>query len=83
MMVLWWLGNALLILVILPVVLLLLQRLLRPTLDLARSVEDTRAGTDRIVVGLDQTSGLVRTRDAVRQVSSGLGDYARTVYRIL
>jgi integral membrane sensor domain MASE1 len=39
-LILWWIGNAVLVFVVIPVVLLFLNRVLRPTLEIRRYVHD-------------------------------------------
>ena len=83
-MVLWWIGNAVLLVVILPVVIFLLNRVLA-------AVERIRAATDGILRGatalLDDLDGvpeaLAETDDVVREVAVGATRYAGSVARLL
>ncbi|HVB43133.1 MAG TPA: hypothetical protein VNF47_10565 [Streptosporangiaceae bacterium] len=83
-MVLWWIGNAVLLLVILPVVIALLNRVLA-------AVERIRAATDRILAGgvalvgeLDGVpEALATTDETVEAVSVGAVRYAGSVARLL
>ena len=83
-MVLWWIGNAILLLVILPVVVALLNRVLA-------AVERIRAATDEILVGgvaligeLDQVPDLLATTDkTIKEVSVGAVRYAGSVAKLL
>jgi hypothetical protein len=83
-MVLWWVANVILLLVILPVVIALLNRVLA-------AVERIRAATDEILadgvqlVGeLDGVPDLLATTDkTIREVSVGAVRYAGSVAKLL
>lgn len=82
-MALWWIGNALFILVVIPVVVLLLQRLARSAADVDKHVDTIHGQTGGIVIALDDVKQLVPTRDAVKRVGAGLTRYVNAVDRIL
>jgi hypothetical protein len=83
-MVLWWIGNAVLLLVILPVVIALLNRVLA-------ALERIRAAADNILVGgvalvgeLDGVPEALATTDrTIRDVSVGAVRYAGSVAKLL
>jgi hypothetical protein len=83
-MVLWWIGNAILLVVILPVVIALLNRVLA-------AVERVRAATDEILSGgvaligeLNDVPGALATTDrTVKEVSVGAVRYAGSVAKLL
>jgi hypothetical protein len=83
-MVLWWIGNAILLLVVLPVVIFLLNRVLA-------ALERIRAATDGILAGgvelVGELSGvpdgLAITDSTVKQVSVGAVRYAGSVAKLL
>ena len=83
-MVLWWIGNAVLLLVVLPVVIFLLNRVLA-------ALERIRGAADRILAsGVDlvgELSGVpeaLATTDAtVKEVSVGAVRYAGSVAKLL
>jgi hypothetical protein len=83
-MVLWWIGNAILLVVILPVVIALLNRVLA-------AVERIRAATDEILTGgvaligeLEQVPDLLATTDkTIKEVSVGAVRYAGSVAKLL
>jgi hypothetical protein len=74
-MTLWWIGDAVVLLVILPVVV----HLLRGVLDAARSIiPSVRAIATVAAAGskdLDAAALLLRTRDQVEQTVSGVANY--------
>lgn len=83
-MILWWIGNAVLLLVVLPVVIGLMNRLLA-------AVERIREASDQILVhgveltvALDNVPALLATTDAtVQQVAVGAVRYAGSVATLL
>jgi hypothetical protein len=83
-MVLWWIGNALLLLAVLPIVIALLNRVLA-------AVERIRGATDEILSGgvalIGQLrgvpDGLATTDTTVEEVAVGAVRYAGSVARLL
>jgi hypothetical protein len=83
-MVLWWIGNAVLLLLVLPVVIFLLNRVLA-------AVERIRGATDEILSGgvaligelTDVPDGLATTDRTVKEVSVGAVRYAGSVAKLL
>jgi hypothetical protein len=83
-MTLWWIGNAVLLVVILPVVIVLLNRVLA-------AVERIRAATNEILAGglalvgqLDNVpEALARTDNTIKDVAVGATRYAGSVGRLL
>lgn len=83
-MVLWWIGNAVLLFVVLPVVIFLLNRVLA-------AVERIRAATDGILAGggelgreVEGLPALLETTDTtVEQVAVGATRYAGSVATLL
>jgi hypothetical protein len=83
-MVLWWIGNAVLLVVILPVVIALLNRVLA-------AVERIRGATDAILTGgvalvgeLNEVPDLLATTDrTVNEVAVGATRYAGSVAKLL
>lgn len=83
-MVLWWIGNVVLLLVIVPVLVALLNRVLA-------ALERIRGASDEILTGgvaligeLDRTPELLATTDqTVHDVSVGAVRYAGSVAKLL
>ena len=83
-MVLWWIGNVILLVVVLPVVIYLLNRVLA-------ALERIRAAADNILAGgvalVGELSGvpdkLATTDNTVKQVSVGTVRYADSVANLL
>lgn len=83
-MVLWWIGNAVLLLVVFPVVVALLNRVLA-------ALERIRAACDNILAGggllvgelAGVPAGLATTDETIKAVSVGAVRYAGSVARLL
>jgi hypothetical protein len=83
-MVLWWIGNVILLVVVLPVVIFLLNRVLA-------AVERIRAATDNILAGgvalIGELDGLPEalavTDETIKEVSVGAVRYAGSVAKLL
>lgn len=82
-MALWWIGNAIFILVVIPVVVVLLQRLATSAFDIGKHVDAIHSQAGGIVIAVDDVKQLVPTRDRVKAVGAGLTRYVKAVARIL
>ncbi|MGH3972006.1 MAG: hypothetical protein ACRDS9_01570 [Pseudonocardiaceae bacterium] len=82
-MALWWIGNAIFILVVIPVVVVLLQRLARAAFDVGKRIDTIHDQAGGIVIAVDDVKQLIPTRDAVKAVGAGLTRYVKAVARIL
>ncbi len=75
-MTLWWLGNALFILVVIPVVVLLLHALLRPVVEIGKYADDILEHGVGAIAQLDAIEDLATTGDRAEQVNRELSRYA-------
>lgn len=83
-MTLWWIGNAVLLIVVFPIVIFLLNRVLA-------AIERIRGATDEILAGgvaltgsLDDVpEALAKTDTTVKEVAVGAVRYAGSVARLL
>ena len=83
-MVLWWIGNVILLVVVLPVVIFLLNRVLA-------ALERVRAATDNILAGGVALAGelegvpeaLAVTDRTIKDISVGAVRYAGSVAKLL
>lgn len=82
-MILWWIGNIIFILVVIPVVLVLLQRLTQPVVEIKQYADDAVEHGQLLVSNLDALEDLVETRNLVRQVNEGIERYAKALDQIL
>lgn len=83
-MTLWWIGNAILLFVVLPVVIFLLNRVLAAVERIRWAADDILAGGVRLVGQLDPVpTELARTGATVQQVAVGAVRYAGSVAKLL
>ena len=74
-MILWWIGNALLLLVILPVVVYLLRGVLDAARRIVPSVNRIAAAAEAGSKDLDAVPLLLTTQDQVRQTVDVVANY--------
>ena len=83
-MVLWWIGNAILLLVILPVVIFLLNRVLAAVERIRHATDDILSGGVALIGELSQVpEALATTDETIREVSVGAVRYAGSVAKLL
>ena len=74
-MTLWWIGNAVLLLVVLPVVIYLLNGVLQAARSIPPSVNRIATAAAAGSQDLDATALLLTTQDQVRQTVAGVANY--------
>lgn len=83
-MVLWWIGNAVLLLVVVPVLVALLNRLLAAVERIRGAADDILAGGVALTGELDDVPELLATTDQViDEVAVGAVRYAGSVAKLL
>ncbi|HEX3713675.1 MAG TPA: hypothetical protein VHV09_12870 [Trebonia sp.] len=83
-MVLWWIGNAVLLVVILPVVIYLLNRVLAALERIRAASDDILAGGVALVGQLEGVpDGLAVTDQTIEAVKTGAVRYAGSVAALL
>ena len=82
-MALWWIGNLVLAVVVVPVVLLLLKNLLAPVARIGQETDAILAGSTTIASQLDQLRHVVHTRDSIQQVRAGIAAYGVALDKLL
>lgn len=83
-MALWWIGNVILLVVILPVVIYLLNRVLAAVERIRHATDDILAGGVALIGELDGVPAALAETDAtVREVSVGAVRYAGSVAKLL
>jgi hypothetical protein len=83
-MVLWWIGNAILLLVVVPVLVALLNRVLAALERIRRAADQILAGGVALVGELDEVPDLLATTDTtVHEVAVGAVRYAGSVGKLL
>jgi hypothetical protein len=83
-MVLWWIGNAVLLLVVLPVVIYLLNRVLAAVERIRHATDDILSGGVALIGQLGGVPAALATTDAtVNEISVGAVRYAGSVAKLL
>ena len=82
-MTLWWIGDIVLLVVILPVVIYLLSGVLRAAASVVPSVRQIAATAAAGSNDLEATALLLTTQDQVKQTVAGLADYGGSLDVIL
>jgi hypothetical protein len=83
-MVWWWIGNAILLAVILPVVIYLLNRVLAAVERIRHATDDILGGGVALVGELSGVpAALATTDETVHEVSVGAVRYAGSVAKLL
>ena len=83
-MVLWWIGNVVLLVVILPVVIALLNRVLAALERIRAASDNILAGGGLLVGELECVpGGLAETDATVAAISTGAVRYAGSVAKLL
>jgi hypothetical protein len=83
-MVLWWIGNALLLLAVLPIVIALLNRVLAAVERIRGATDDILSGGVALIGQLNGVpDGLATTDTTVGEVATGAVRYAGSVARLL
>jgi len=82
-MTLWWIGNIVLLLVILPVVVVLLRGVLEAAKSIVPSVQGIATVAAAGSEDLDAAALLLTTQDQVQQTVAGLANYGGSLDVIL
>jgi hypothetical protein len=83
-MVLWWIGNIILLVVVLPVVIYLLNRVLAALERIRHATDDILTGGVALVGGLSPVPDALATTDrTVNEISVGAVRYAGSVAKLL
>jgi hypothetical protein len=82
-MTLLWIGDAVLLLVVLPVVIVLLRGVLSAVSDIVPAVEQIGTAAAALSRDLDAAPLLLTTQDQVAQTLAGVADYGGSLDVIL
>ncbi len=83
-MVLWWIGNVVLLLVVVPVLVALLNRVLAALERIRAASDDILAGGVGLIGELEEVPELLATTDStIQEVSAGAVRYAGSVAKLL
>jgi len=82
-MVLWWIGNAALILVVAPIVVWLANKLLRPAREILAYSNDILEHGYLLTGTLDSLPALDRTRQLTETANQSVSRYGSALQRVL
>ena len=83
-MVLWWIGNAILLLVVVPILVALLNRVLAAVERIRGASDNILAGGVALIGELNEVPTLLATTDTtIREISVGAVRYAGSVAKLL
>ncbi len=82
-MVLWWIGNAVLILVVIPLLLFYLNRVLRPALEIKKYADDVLVHGVGLTGTVDSIPALLETQELTRVARGLVGRYGAALERLL
>jgi hypothetical protein len=82
-MTLWWIGDVILLVVLLPVVVYLLNGVLKAAQSIVPSVRQIAAAAAAGSKDLDSAALLVRTQEQVAQTVAGVANYGGSLDVIL
>ena len=82
-MTLWWIGNVVLFVVVIPVVVYLLHGVFTAARSIAPSVEEIARTAAAGSTDLDATALLLTTRDQVTETVAGVANYGGSLDVIL
>lgn len=80
---LWWLADAIFVLVVIPVVVMLLLGLRKAVVDIHGEVEAIYGRGGEILTSVGAVPALLQVRDRVKLVGAGLLRYATAVDKLL
>jgi hypothetical protein len=83
MMALWWIGDIVLLVVVLPVVVYLLKGVLDAATSIVPSVQKIASVAAAGSKDLDATALLLTTQDQVAQTVAGVAEYGGSLEKIL
>jgi hypothetical protein len=83
-MVLWWIGNVILLVVVVPVLIWLLNRVLASLERIRGASDEILAGGVTLIGELDEVPELRATTDStIKEVANGAVRYAGSVAKLL
>jgi len=83
-MVLWWIGNLILLLVVVPTLIWLLNQVLAALERIRDASDETLAGGVTLIGELDEVPELLATTDStINEVANGAVRYAGSVAKLL
>ncbi len=82
-MVLWWIVNAVVLLVVVPLVIFLANRVIRPGLEINAYADDILEHGVLLSKALEPVPALVTTRDEVQNITGSAVRYVTALRRLV
>lgn len=82
-MALWWIGNILLLVAVIPVVILLLNRVIRPTFEIKAYADDVLDHGVKLTGTLDSVPRLAKTKELTGVARQNVSRYGAALERLL
>lgn len=82
-MILWWIGNLIFLFVIIPTVVILLNRLYRPTMEINAYANDILEHGVALTGTLDSVPKLVQTRQLAASARQAASRYGAALQRLM
>lgn len=82
-MTLWWIGNAVLLAVVIPAVVVILLSVVKPAASIKRRTDDLATLSGSIMVNAGAVDDLLETRRLVGMTGAGIGRYGAALEEIL
>jgi len=82
-MALWWIGNVVLLVVVIPVVLVILRSVIKPAVSIKKHSDELVTVGSSIVTNLDAVYDLLETQRLVGLTGAGIGRYGAALDRII
>lgn len=82
-MTLWWIGNIVLIALVIPVVVVILISVIKPAASIKRRSDEVAALGSSIMVNADAVRDLVETQRLVGMTGAGIRRYGAALDEIL
>lgn len=82
-MVLWWIANVVALLVVVPLVLFLANRIINAAVEITRYADDVLAHGVALTANLDPVPQLVRTRELVGVAKGHAVNYVNALDRMV
>lgn len=79
----WWVGNAIILFAVVPVVIYTANRIVRPATEIKLYAANILQHGIAVTGNLDAVPALIDTRDMVVETRSGLARYGAALDRIL
>jgi uncharacterized protein YqgC (DUF456 family) len=82
-MALWWIGNIVLLVIVIPVVLVILRSVIKPAISIKKHSDELVTVGSSIVTNLDAVYDLLETQRLVGLTGAGIGRYGAALDRII